>query len=195
MDFNPDTHARIFYLVLLGAFILVVVFSRYRGRLVQALQHAAIWALIFVGAVMAIGFKDQLAGLLWPGQAVQMGQGSFSFRQAPDGHFYVNADVNGAPVHFMVDTGATQIVLTPFDARAAGIDIANLRYTQPAYTANGMVMSAPVRLDSVTLGGITDRDVSASISSGGLRQSLLGMHYLDNWRSMRIEGNTLYLAR
>jgi aspartyl protease family protein len=195
MNFDPDTQARIFYLVLLGAFILVAVFTHYRDRLGQAAQHAAIWALIFVGVVIAIGFRDELTGQLYTDYAVPAGEGAFAFRRAPDGHFYVSAEVNGAPVRFMVDTGATRPVLTPADAKAAGIDTGGLRYMQPTYTANGVVMSAPVRLDEVALGGEVERGVPASVSGGELGQSLLGMSYLDRWRSIRIEGDTLYLSR
>lgn len=195
MNFDPDTHARLFYLVLLGAFILVAVFSHYRGRMGQAAQHAAIWVLIFIGVILAFGFKDQLTGQLYTDRAMQAGEGVLAFRRAPDGHFYINAAVNGAPMRFMVDTGATQIVLTPADARAAGINTNTLNFVQPTYTANGRVMSAPVRLDSVALGGEVDRNVPASVSGGELGQSLLGMRYLDLWHSIRIEGDTLYLAR
>src|SRR5690606_10202925 len=98
--------AQIFYLVLLGAFILVAVFTHYRGRMGQAAQHAAIWVLIFIGVVIAIGFKDQLTGQLYGDYAVPAGDGALAFRRAPDGHFYIAAEVNGAPVRFMVDTGA-----------------------------------------------------------------------------------------
>lgn len=195
MNLDPDTQARVFYLVLLGAFILVAVFSHYRGRMGQAVQHAAIWGLIFVGVVLAIGFKDQLTGQLYVDHAVPVGEGALAFRRAPDGHFYIAAEVNGQPVRFMVDTGATNLVLAAADARAAGIDPARLQFIQPTYTANGRVMSAPVRLDTVALGGETDRDVPASISGGDLDQSLLGMRYLERWRSVRIEDDVLYLAR
>ena len=195
MNFDPDTQARVFYLVLLGAFILVAVFTHYRGRMGQAAQHAAIWGLIFVGVILAIGFKDQLTGQLYTDHAVPAGEGSLAFRRAPDGHFYVAAEVNGAPVRFMVDTGATDLVLSEADARAAGVDTGQLAYVMPTITANGRVMSAPVRLDRVALGGEVDQDVPASVSGGGLHQSLLGMRYLDRWRSVRIEDETLYLTR
>ena len=195
MNFDPDTQARVFYLVLLGAFILVAVFSHYRGRMGQAMQHAAIWGLIFVGVILAIGFKDQLTGQLYADRAVPAGEGALAFRRAPDGHFYVAAEVNGAPVRFMVDTGATNLVLAAHDARSAGIDTGALRYVQPTYTANGRVMSAPVQLDRVALGGEVDHDVPASVSGGELGQSLLGMRYLERWRSVRIAGDVLYLSR
>lgn len=195
MNFDPDTQARIFYLVMLGAFILVAVFTHYRGRMGQAAQHAAIWGLIFIGVILAIGFKDQLTGQLYVDHAVPAGEGVLAFRRAPDGHFYVNAEVNGEPVRFMVDTGATDLVLTEADARDVGVDTGRLQYVQPTYTANGRVMSARVRLESVALGGEVDRDVGASVSGGELGQSLLGMRYLERWKSVRIEGDRLYLSR
>lgn len=195
MDFDADAQARAFYLVLLGAFFAVAVFSHYRGRLGQAAQHAAIWGLIFVGVILAIGFKDTLTGQLYPSHGAPAGEGALVFRRAPDGHFHVTAQVNGAPVRFMVDTGATDLVLSPADALAAGLDPAGLNYVIPTYTANGRVMSAPVRLDSVALGEQVDRDVPASVGGEGLGVSLLGMRYLDRWRSVRIEGDALYLAR
>ena len=195
MSFDPDSQARIFYLVLLGAFVTVFLFSHYRHRLGQAAQHAAIWGLIFIGVILAFGFKDTLTGQLYADRAVAVRDDTLALRRARDGHFYAVAEVNGAPVRFMVDTGATDLVLTQADARAAGIDPAALNYVLPTITANGRVMSAPVRLDSVALGDRIDRGVRASVSSGGLDQSLLGMRYLGLWQSVRFEGDTLYLTR
>lgn len=56
MNLDPDTQARGLYLILLGAFILLAVFTHYRGRMGQAAQHAAIWVMIFIGAALLIGF-------------------------------------------------------------------------------------------------------------------------------------------
>ena len=195
LPLDPDAQARVFYLVLLGAFLLVYLFSTYRHRLGQAVQHAAIWVLIFVGAVIAVGFWEPLTSQLYVGRAVQADGDTLAFRRAPDGHFYAMAEVNGAPVLFMIDTGASDLVLAEADARAAGIDIGRLNYVQPTITANGRTMSAPVRLDSVALGGLVDRAVPASVSGGELDQSLLGMRYLERFRSVRFEDNTLYLSR
>ena len=195
LPLDPESQARAFYLVLLGAFLLVYLFSAYRHRLGQALQHAAIWMLIFLGAVIAVGFWEPLTGQLYVDRAVPASDDTLAFRRAPDGHFYVAAEVNGAPVRFMVDTGATDLVLTEADARAAGIDTDRLNYVQPTITANGRTMSAPVRLESVALGGRVDHAVPASVSGGDLDQSLLGMRYLERFRSVRFEDNTLYLSR
>ena len=66
---DPDAQARLFYLALLGMVIASGVFYNYRNRLGAALQHAVIWVLIFLGAMIAYGFKDQLTLQLYPDTA------------------------------------------------------------------------------------------------------------------------------
>jgi aspartyl protease family protein len=195
LPLDPDAQARVFYLVLLGAFLLVFLFGAYRHRLGQALQHAAIWALIFAGVVLAVGFWQPLTSQLYVDRPIQAEGDALAYRRAPDGHFYATVEVNGAPIRFMVDTGASDIVLTEADARAAGLDPDHLNYVIPTMTANGHTMSAPVRLETVALGGYVDSAVPASVSGGALDQSLLGMRYLERFRSVRFENNTLYLSR
>ncbi len=177
LPFDPESQARIFYLVLLGAFLLVYLFSAYRHRLGQALQHAAIWVLIFVGAVIAIGFWEPLTGQLYVDRAVPVGKDTLAFRRAQDGHFYATAAVNGQPVRFMVDTGASDLVLTEADARAAGIDTDRLNYVLPTFTANGQTMSAPVRLE---LGGArpADRPRRAGQRQRGRARPVVARHAL-----------------
>ena len=70
---DPDAQARFFYLTILLAAIATGLFFRYRNRLGTALQHAAIWALIFVGAIVAYGFKDHLTSQLFPGPHARSG--------------------------------------------------------------------------------------------------------------------------
>ena len=65
----------------------------------------------------------------------------------------------------------------------------------PTQTANGIVRSAPVVLDQVTLGAFTDRDVSATVNGADLDVSLLGMRYLDRYSSWWVEGDRMYLQR
>src|SRR5579863_1093531 len=70
----------------------------------------------------------------------------FVFHRASDGHYYVDAEVNGAPIHFMVDTGASYVTLSPDDARTAGLDLSDTDFNQRASTANGIARIAPVTL-------------------------------------------------
>ena len=191
---NPDDTAHFFYLALLGMFVAWWLFSQYRGRLGQAAQHAAIWGLIFVGAVLAVGFSGDLQRMLTNAPQQIDGQTVVLTRER-DGHFHALAQVNGTDVRFVVDTGATNLVLSQKDARAAGIDPGELAFTIPTRTANGQVMSARVRLDEIRLAGFTDRGVPATVNGGELDVSLLGMTYLERFSGWRVEGDRMYLTR
>ncbi len=98
--------------------------------------------------------------------------------RAPDGHFYLSLDIAGVEVPFMIDTGASNIVLSAADARDIGIDPGSLAYVGEARTANGVVSTARVKLPSVALGPWRDQDVAAYVTSGDMDGSLLGMDYL-----------------
>jgi len=86
-------------------------------------------------------------------------------------------------------------VLTRADAEAAGLSPDNLNYLGRASTANGEVRTAYVRLDEVELGGVRDTDVPAVVNEGEMRQSLLGMGYLQRWGRIEITNGELILTR
>lgn len=98
--------------------------------------------------------------------------------KASDGHFWANASVNNKAVRFLVDTGATQVVLTPADAQRLGFAASSLSYDRKVITANGPSYAAMVKLNSVGVGTSTVRNVEALIVQDGLTTSLLGMSYL-----------------
>lgn len=95
-----------------------------------------------------------------------------------DGHFWANATVNQKAVRFLVDTGATQVVLTPADALRLGFPAADLTFDQKVITANGPSYAALISLNSVGVGQSTVRNVQALVVKDGLTTSLLGMSYL-----------------
>ena len=88
-----------------------------------------------------------------------------------------------------------QIVLTKADARKAGLNTDDLAFVGRAYTANGEVRTAPVRLERVAVGPLVDEDVRAVVNEGELDQSLLGMEYLQRYSSVEITNGTLVLTR
>ena len=98
--------------------------------------------------------------------------------KANDGHFWANAVVNQKAVHFLVDTGATVVVLTPADAQRLGFDAQNLDFNQKVVTANGQTFAASVTLTTVGVGTSTIHNVDALVVKDGLSTSLLGMSYL-----------------
>ncbi len=192
---DPDAQARLFYLALLGMVLAGGVFYHYRARLGAAVQHAAIWLLIFLGVTIAYGFKDQLSSQLYPGTARPVDERTIELRRADDGHFYARVRVNGAEIRFMVDTGATNLVLSRQDARRIGLAMDSLNYLLPSSTANGTVYGAGVVLERVELGGFVDTDVRAVVNGGQMNISLLGLTYLDRFRRFSVEGDRLLLSR
>jgi aspartyl protease family protein len=105
--------------------------------------------------------------------------------KSPDGHYWAEADVNGHAVHFLVDTGASDVALTLDDARRLGFEPKTLVYGYQVTTAAGPVRAAKVNLASVAVSGAQVRDVDALVIEKGLKTSLLGMTYLG--RLSRIE--------
>ena len=84
----------------------------------------------------------------------------------PHGHFLVEAVVNGVPIDFMVDTGASHVVLTLQDARKLGFTPAQLDFTQRFESANGTVPAAPVELRELRIGQLQVFDLEASVNGG-----------------------------
>jgi len=109
---------------------------------------------------------------------VPLGSGEASIAKSPDGHFWADAQVDGHPVHFLVDTGATAVALTADDAHTLGIDPSTLTYSYTVMTANGPAHAAQVKLGLISVGRAEVDNVDAFVIDKGLETSLLGMTYL-----------------
>lgn len=192
---TTDDIGRLAYLSLLLLVLSIWLFAANRNRLTQSLQQMAIWVLIFLGLITAYGFRDIIREQLTPKSTFVLSQNSVVLRRAADGHFQARLQVNGVPVDFIVDTGASDIVLTQRDAERIGFDPGTLRYYGRAGTANGTVRTADVRLEVVKLGEITDYGVPASVNQGDLFGSLLGLSYLNRFSEVRISGDEMFLTR
>ncbi|MCE8007813.1 TIGR02281 family clan AA aspartic protease [Aestuariivita sp.] len=186
---------RLIFLVMLGTALVVAFAINHRQSLNRSLQHAVVWALIFLAVIAGIGLWEDVRDQVLPRQAVFADQGRVEVPRSPDGHYYVTLDVNGAPIDFVVDTGATGVVLSQKDAEASGLPMNELVYLGRAMTANGEVRTAPVRLDTMALGPIVDRNVPAWVNEGDLDRSLLGMAYLQRWDRIEITRGELILTR
>ena len=191
---SPDQSANAIYLSLLGAALLLSYVLASRTNIGKMLQQLGIWILIFMGAIAVFGIWPEIERALTPRQAVVDGT-TVILPRARDGHYYLTLDINGVDVNFVVDTGATQVVLSRQDAVRIGLDPAALSYLGMANTANGVVRTASVRLDTVTLGAITDTRVRAVVNDGQMDGSLLGMTYLNNFDSITIKDGELILSR
>lgn len=190
---NEDQIMQAVYLGLLGAAIGGSYLFANKNNLSKVAQQAAIWGLIFVGTIAAVGLWSDVSRDVSGRQAV-VGD-DIVVPRSPDGHYYMTLDVNGVPVDFVVDTGASQMVLTQLDARRVGINPAELNYLGIASTANGDVRTASVTLDEVRLGPIVDQNVRAVVNEGEMFGSLLGMTYLGLYDTLRISDGELILSR
>ena len=178
---------------------LFVFFSR-RFPMRTMLRDASIWVAIGTTLILAYSYRadfrmmgNRILGELVPDQALISASGEVTLRRGAGGHFRVTADVNGKPIRFLIDTGATLVALSPVDARTAGYDPDRLSYTVPIRTANGDTFAAPVRLDRITVGTIEAGNVKATVSRQGLEESLLGLSFLNRLSGYEFRGDTLIL--
>lgn len=187
---------RIALLVFLGSSALVL----FRGRCTQALTAAVMWLALALVLVTAYSFRteirivaDRVLAELMPGRSVTRGR-SVEVTRANTGDFDVHAQINGAGVAMVLDTGASAVILTRDDARAAGLPLEVLAYTVNVDTANGRTRAAPVTLDRIAVGGLVERSVEALVAQPGqLKTSLLGMSFLNRLQSWEVRGDRLLL--
>ena len=192
---DTDQTTRVLYFVVLGAAVVGSLIVQSRGRRGAAAQHLAVWGLIFIGVIASLGLWSDIAKTVTPQEATIGPGGAISVPRGPDGHYHVTLRIGGVPVRFMVDTGASDMVLTPADAKRVGIDLARLAFVGTATTANGEVATARVRLHDVTLGPVTDPVVSAEVNKMAMDSSLLGMSYLQRFGKIEIAGDHMMLTR
>lgn len=158
-------------------------------RLISASSESAIVEFKGERRTLTPGLGARLAGGAGgSGQAVLIADSR--------GHFYANGSVNGAPLRFLIDTGATTVSMSADNARRLGINyLSGTRgYNM---TANGPAPVYRVRLDNVRIGDITLSNVEASIHESGMRDvayALLGMSFLNRTQMIR-DGDKLTLVR
>ena len=189
---------------------LLVILIVFAGGLFTRRRNASelvgsvlLWVGIFGVAALTYAYRDELTGVaarvageLQPGVAVVDNQaGVATFRRGIGGHFEINATVNEHTTPMIFDTGASAVVLTIADAKAAGIDTKGLSFTIPVSTANGTGRAARVRLDRIEVGGIVRERVVAFVTEdGALDMSLLGMTFLETLSRYSVTQNSLELA-
>jgi aspartyl protease family protein len=189
-----DWEQLVYYGILLAALLGGVLLTR-RGQMGKTLRQFGLWALIFGGIVMAYGIWEDISRNSTASFARVNERGNVVLEKQRDGHFHATVVINGAPIDTLVDTGATLTVLTPQDATRAGFDIDRLQFSGQARTANGIVATAPIRLDRVALGPFEERNVSAAVNGGNLDKSLLGMKFLNRFGRLEITRDQLIITK
>jgi aspartyl protease family protein len=183
-------------LVFLGGSALAL----FRHRLTAALEALLFWLL--VGLLLAAGYTyrgelrqvaDRVMAEVVPGWPAVRGK-TVEIARGAGGEFRIIAEINGAKINTILDTGASAVVLTQEAAKAAGLPLEVLNYSVAVETANGRTRAAPVTLDKLAIGGIVERSVPALVAQPGqLRSNLLGMSFLGRLESWEVRGDKLVL--
>ena len=167
-----------------------------------ALRNIAIWVGLAALLMLGYSYQDDLKSVgerlraeLLPGQPVEMSPGKVELTKGQDGHFHANALADNVRIQFMIDTGASDIVLSPADATRIGIDLSQLSYTIRYQTANGPGRGARYRLAILSIGSIEFRDVAISVNQAEMDGSLLGMSFFERLTSFEIRGRKLIMQR
>lgn len=183
-----------------GALVLVLsAFAARRMPLGQTVRLALGWVAIFAVAIVIVSQRDVFAriwgdvsrDLFGAGQEVQ-GQ-TIRVAMAEDGHFWVDAEINGRSTRLMVDSGATTTAVSRGAARAAGIDIDAGGLPVIISTANGDIEAQRARIERMTIGPIQARDLPVVVSDAFGDTNVLGMNFLSQLRGWRVEGRFLIL--
>ncbi len=185
------------YVIVLVLFISLMLAY---GKLTQKFKQLSIWAGIFI--IFIIGFsyryelsiiKDKVLAELIPAKGYQNSIESISFPVSTDSHYYIRASVNGIPITFLVDTGASDIVLSPKDAEKLGYNKSELNFNRFYETANGKVRGSSIQLSEFEIGHIHLSKLDASINEAEMSNSLLGMTFFKKMNKFEFKNDLLTL--
>ena len=195
-DISPlfDGPGATYSILLLG--LLLSAFAVARPGFRTVFKALLLWGGIGLIAVIGYTYRGDLqvvasrvSGELVPGSAIVL-EDSVELTRRDDGHFHAHFDLGETRAEFIVDSGASLVVLTHEAARRAGIDVDRLNYLQPVQTANGQTSVARVWLDEMTIGSITKRNVEAAVARpGDLNVNLLGLTYLNQLSEWGVQNN------
>ena len=158
---------------------------------------ALTWVAIFAAGFVLFTFRDNFGWVAQRLKAEAIGspvQEGVETRipMAIDGHFWVNAEVNGEMVKFLVDSGATMTTIDRETARRAGVTVSP-RADQIVRTGNGIIRVASGRAEEIQVGGITRRDVGVQVAEHD-DLNVLGMNFLSSLSRWGVEGRWLVLV-
>jgi aspartyl protease family protein len=195
---DSDDQANLAYSVTLAVVIAASLLLRRQARLGEMARAALGWVVIGLAVAVLYTLRDsaiaeRLMAELQPSRPTVVAD-AVVVRKSADGSFLLEVEVNGTPVRFLVDTGASSVALTPADARRLGFDPERLTYSLPVQTAGGPSSAAPVRLERLRVGPIAMTDVRAHVSRELTGNSLLGMTFLSRLSRYEVAGDKLTLS-
>jgi len=193
---NNDLMLGGLYILMAGTLVFGSLIAR-REPAAKLLTMALAWVAIFGAGFVLFTFRDNLGWVAQRlkaeavGSPVQQGRET-RIPMAIDGHFWVDAKVNGSDVKFLVDSGATMTTIDRETAAAAGIPVSGKR-DQFVRTGNGVIRVSTSRAEKIAIGEIERRDVGIQIADND-DLNVLGMNYLSTLSRWSVEGRWLVLV-
>lgn len=187
------------FIYLLGCLVLVMSgFAVRRAPIGKTLKMALAWVLIFAAGFAIFALREdfsalgrRIAAAAWGGGTQEITQtGELRIAMADDGHFWVNAELNGQRVRFLVDSGATVTTISRETAGRVGIEPDGR--TVMVDTANGTVLVDRARAERLKLGPIERSDIAVAIARGDT-VNVIGMNVLSTLSRWSVENRTLVL--
>jgi len=184
------------YILMAVMLILGMLMTR-REPIARTATFALCWIAIFGAGFILFTFRDNL-GWVWQrvrseatGEPVRQGQ-ELRIPMAVDGHFWVNALVNGKRIKFLVDSGATMTTIDRAEAEEAGVEVSKSA-NQIVRTGNGFVRVATGTAGTLSLGTIERRNFALHVTESD-DLNVLGMNFLSTLKRWGVEGRWLVLV-
>jgi aspartyl protease family protein len=190
---DSENLPRLIYLLILLVAVGGWFFAESRGNLGKNVRMLMAWGLIIFGLMAGYGLWEDVRRDVIPRQTVVSDGSAIEVPRGPGGHYFLTVNVGGTPVDFIVDTGATDVVLTMADAEEIGLDPENLPFLGSARTANGSVKTAFTTVEFMSVGPVRYDRVQVAVNGGEMRESLLGMSFLSRFDTIEFSGDTLTL--
>jgi aspartyl protease family protein len=188
------------FVYLLGCLVLVLsALAVHRAPIGKMLKMALAWMLIFAAGFAIFALREdfsalgrRIAAAAWGGgeSAQQTQGGELRIAMAEDGHFWVDGQLNGQPVRFLIDSGATVTTISRETAERVGIEPGGRAVRVD--TANGNVLVDRARADTLKLGPIERSDIGVAIARGDTI-NVIGMNLLSTLSRWSVENRTLVL--
>ena len=187
-----------FFLLILLIYVGYMAFTRPKKG---AIKNIILWFGVFCLLILAYAYrfeftniKERVISVLIPSYSWTNNKGQLVIARSGNGHFYLDAaGEHEQIIHFLVDTGASDIALTREDAIKLGFKPEKLSYTRRYSTANGTSYAAPVIIKQLTIGKKIFYNIKASVAKQGLDTSLLGMNLIENFSDFKITKDMLIL--
>jgi aspartyl protease family protein len=190
MDYNSiSSHewSNVIYILILIV-LLIMGFSRKDLPSKKIFEFAGLWLLFALVALILYSYrfevgeiKDRVLSDLFPAKAINKNHEKLVLNIAQDGHYYLNVKIKNQEVRFMIDTGASDMVIDEKIAIKLGYDLRKINYNKIFQTANGQSYGASIYFDEVDVSGVKFYNVQASITNSDLVIPLLGMSFLQKF--------------